>query len=206
MIQARLKHFCTDAGQYGYNWPATDYVTEDVGLRMLRTTDLKPQGLLPSEEGVFVPKPVPAEFRLQANDLLLTRSGTIGRSYLAPEAAVGLTFAGFLVRFRPRSDVDPRFLAYVMQSLPVQERVQAEAISSTIQNFNAERYANLSLPSPPLEEQRRMADFLDDQVALLDRAIHLRKQQAELVAEALNTRREAAFLGFTEGDWSGGLG
>jgi type I restriction enzyme S subunit len=50
-----------------------------------------------------------------------------------------LTFAGFLVRFRPRPDVDARFLGYVMQSRSVQEQIQAEAISSTIQNLHAER-------------------------------------------------------------------
>jgi type I restriction enzyme S subunit len=139
LTATRLKYLCYDTGQYGYNWPASEYVTADAGLRLLRTTDLKPEGLLPASEGVFVPRPVPAEFLLKQHDLLLTRAGSVGRCYLVPEEASGLTFAGFLVRFRPRPATDARFLAYSLQSTPVQEAVQAEAISSTIQNFNAER-------------------------------------------------------------------
>lgn len=195
MTHVPLKHLCTDAGQYGYNWPATDYVTEDTGLRMLRTTDLRPTGLLPADEGIFVPRPVPQEFTLRTQDILLTRSGTIGRCYLVPDAASGLTFAGFLVRFRPRPDADARFIAYALQSRPVQEQIQAEAISSTIQNFNAERYANLPLPRVPLEEQRRVANFLDDQVALLDRAIHLRQRQRSVFEERTATLVRMALTG-----------
>jgi len=69
----------------------------------------------------------------------------------------------------------------------VQEQIQAEAIPSTIQNFNAERYANLSLPRPPLEVQRSVAVFLDAQVALLDRAIHLRRRQVALLQSRLQS-------------------
>ena len=65
MTYTRLKHLCQDAGQYGYNWPANDYVSEAEGVRLLRTTDLKPAGLLPESEGIFVPGPVPPEFLLE---------------------------------------------------------------------------------------------------------------------------------------------
>lgn len=183
----RLKHLCQDAGQYGYNWPASDYVPEGEGLRLLRTTDLKPGGLLPASEGIFVPLPVPEEFLLRPNDILLSRSGTVGRSYLVPDDAAGSTFAGFLVRFRPRPDVDARYVAYALSSTPVQGQIQAEAITSTIQNFNAERYANLSIWTPRLDEQRRIADFLDEQVSLIDRAVELRRRQHDLLLASLHS-------------------
>lgn len=194
MTFTRLKHLCQDAGQYGYNWPASDYVSEDVGLRLLRTTDLQPGGLLPASNGIFVPLPVPAEFLLEPNDILLTRSGTVGRSYLVPEEAAGSTFAGFLVRFRPRPDVDPRYVAYALLSAPVQAQIQAEAITSTIQNFNAERYANLEVWAPEVNEQRRIADFLDDQVVVLDRAIRAHEARRALVLERFRTRLAAETL------------
>lgn len=193
MNRTRLKHLCRDGGQYGYNWPASEYVSD--GIRLLRTTDLKPEGLLPESEGIFVPPPVPRTHLLEADDILLTRAGTVGRSYLVPCEGAGLTFAGFLVRFRTAALADARFVNYALMATPVQEQVQAEAISSTIQNFNAERYANLELWAPRLEEQRRIADFLDDQVALMDRTITLRKRQADLASEALLARWAERVLG-----------
>ncbi|MCZ7475358.1 restriction endonuclease subunit S [Micromonospora sp. WMMC273] len=47
----------------------------------------------------------------------------------------------------------------------------------------------ISVPIPPLEEQRRIADFLDDQVTLLRRAESLLIKQEQLVGE-----REASLL------------
>ena len=43
---------------------------------------------------------------------------------------------------------------------------------------------------PPLDEQRRIADFLDDQVTRIDRAVQLRRQQTELVRQRLVGRIE----------------
>jgi type I restriction enzyme, S subunit len=46
-----------------------------------------------------------------------------------------------------------------------------------------EDFEDLPLALPPLEGQRRIAQFLDDQVALLDRAIDLRVSQEALLSE-----------------------
>lgn len=200
MSWSRLKYLCQDTGQYGLNVSASEYVPQELGIRLLRTTDLQVGGLLPDEDGIFVPEPVDEKFRLRANDLLLSRAGTVGRSFLVPAEATGMTFAGFLVRFRPLPNIDARFVAYSMQSTPVQEQVQAEAITSTIQNFNAERYGNLRIWCPSLEEQKAISDFLDVEVPLLDRTIALRQRQIALLGMRNRTAlREAAELaGATE--------
>jgi len=191
----RLKQLCVDAGQYGLNVPAGDYVDEGEGVRLIRTSDLAGGQLRPDSDGIFVPGPVPEQFILEPRDILLSRSGTIGRSFLVPAEAAGRTFAGFLVRFRPRADQDARYLAYALQSQHAQAQVQADAIVSTIQNFNAERYANLSLWMPLEEDQRRIADFLHHQVDLLDRAIALRQQQVALTKERWVADNNAAIRG-----------
>jgi len=186
----RLKYLCVDGGQYGLNLPASEYVSSGEGLRLIRTTDLRPDGLLPPDEGIFAPTPVDARFLLDAGDVLVSRAGTIGRSFLTPPQAAGSTFAGFLVRFRPQTGTDSRYLNYVLQSTPVQQQIQAEAITSTIQNFNAERYASLRVPNVDPEQQRRTADFLDEQVGLADKAIKLRRREEALLAD----RRSATVL------------
>ncbi|WP_396230118.1 hypothetical protein, partial [Frankia sp. CpI1-P] len=47
---------------------------------------------------------------------MLSRSGTIGRGMLLGELEESSTYAGYLVRFRPRLETDPRFMAYVAAS------------------------------------------------------------------------------------------
>ncbi|MEV5823365.1 restriction endonuclease subunit S [Micromonospora haikouensis] len=176
--RARLKDLCVDAGQYGLNISADSYST--TGTRLIRTSDIGADGSLRSE-GVFVNVPLQGRFTLKQGDLLLSRSGTLGRSFLTPLAAEGATFAGYLVRFRPSRDVDARFLGYVASSQPFQDAIRADAVSSTIQNFNAERYANIPIDVPSYEEQKRIADFLDAEAARLQRAMELIKKQLQIL-------------------------
>lgn len=109
-----------------------------------------------------------------------------------------MTFAGFLVRFRPKAISDPRFLKYAIRSKGVQEQIHAQAVTSTIQNFNAERYANLELPDASAGEQRRIADFLDDRVSQIDRIIAARREQAKLVRHRFASELEMALLEMSE--------
>ncbi|MDF1558411.1 MAG: restriction endonuclease subunit S, partial [ANME-2 cluster archaeon] len=41
-------------------------------------------------------------------------------------------------------------------------------IHSTIGNVNGQKYANMSLPNPPLPEQRAIAAFLDRETGRID--------------------------------------
>lgn len=179
-VKARLKDLCVDGGQYGLNISADSYT--DTGTRLIRTSDIGSDGSLRSE-GVYVDAPLEPRHVLRRGDLLLSRSGTLGRSFLAPFAAEGATFAGYLVRFRPRWDVEPRFLAHVASSLPFQDAIQADAVTSTIQNFNAERYANIPILVPSIEEQWRIADFLDAEAGRLQRVGALLDKQLQLLNE-----------------------
>ena len=185
----RLKDLCTDAGQYGVNVSSGDYVSE--GVRLLRTTDISTGILMPEERGVFVSAVPEKRFKLQAGDLLLSRSGTPpGQSYLVRDVDAAATFAGYLVRFRPRqTQVEPRFLSYVARSAPFQHAIHSEAVASTIQNFNAERYANIAFQVPGLSEQRRIADFLDLETARIDKMSKLQSSALSKIME-----RESAVL------------
>ncbi|MEU1211988.1 hypothetical protein ABZ424_05905 [Streptomyces sp. NPDC005790] len=171
-----------DAGQYGMGISSESY--SESGTRLLRTTDISRGSLTPAKQGVFVKNPPSERYTLRAGDLLLSRSGTPpGQSYLVREADEGATFAGYLIRFRPTRDVDPSFLSYVVRSTPFQHTIRSEAVASTIQNFNAERYANIEFRAPEYTEQRRIADFLDAETAYIDKIVTLRMEQETILVE-----------------------
>jgi type I restriction enzyme S subunit len=184
--ETRLKHLCVDAGQYGLNVSANDYAS--TGRRLIRTSDIDEMGRLRNRESaVFVDVTLEARHELHAGDLLLSRSGTIGRAILLREIEEPSTYAGYLVRFRPLLTTEPRFLAYVAASRGFQAAIEADAVTSTIQNFNAERYANIRVLAPPLDEQRRIADFLDAETTRIDELVRLRNLQIEKLAYALRS-------------------
>jgi type I restriction enzyme, S subunit len=92
----------------------------------------------------------------------------------------------------PLPDMDGRFLAY--QLLAKKEDLQAAGQGSTFMELSGDALAATRLAKPPLHEQRRIADLLDDQVALLDRAITLRQQQIALLRERAAARLNEVVL------------
>lgn len=81
----------------------------------------------------------------------------------------------------PDANLDPRFLQYSLCALsPV---LKASGSGSTFLELSAESLAEQPLASVELDEQRRIADFLDDRVSKIDRIIAARREQTRLVAE-----------------------
>ena len=194
-----LKHLCSEPPEYGLNIPASEYVSE--GIRLIRTTDISEHGALRSEAPVFIDPAAAVDHGLGGGDLLLSRSGTLGRALIWPHLGQEAVFAGYLVRFRPSTDrVDPRFLWYATQTTPFQRIVQLEATQSTIANFNAQRYANLSIPAPPLDEQRQISGFLDKETARLDGLVRQKQRLLALLDEKRAAIARAAVSGELSND------
>jgi len=177
----RLKHLCRRSALYGANEPATSYV--DDGVRFLRTTDITEHGDL-AEEGVCLEPEVVRDYILANGDLLISRSGTIGRAFLYDGRRHGpCAYAGYLVRFVPGPSVFPRFVFYFMKSKSFEQWLSLSVITSTIGNVNGQKYANMHLAHPPLDEQRAIAAFLDRETARIDALIEKKQRQIELLQE-----------------------
>jgi type I restriction enzyme, S subunit len=179
-----LKWFCDGPPEYGLNVPASEYTSD--GLRFLRTTDISEDGTLAAANDAVYVEPaqvVDKRHRLLSGDLLFSRSGTLGRCLRYQSEHGPATYAGYLVRFRPRSEVDPRFLQYCAQSQFFQEAIAADAITSTISNFNAEKYAGLQIPWQEHARQRAIADYLDTETARIDALIEKKQRMIELFEE-----------------------
>ncbi len=102
--------------------------------------------------------------------------------------------------YRPQLEkADTRYLAYVLRRIATSGYVQslAKGIRERSTSFDPSTLAEVLLPLPPLQEQRRIADFLDDQVALLNHAISLRNSQAAVLEERRDARVDAMTSGGT---------
>lgn len=191
----RLKRYCDGPPEYGLNVSSDAYVDE--GYRLLRTTDIDDAGALsPESEGVCVGRHlVDPRHVLIPGDLLFSRAGSLGRCFRVPQEARDLTFAGYLVRFRPLPMVDPRYIQYCVAAGFVQASIIADAVTSTISNFNAERYGNLLLPEKDPKQQRAIADYLDQETACIDALIDKINRQIDLLQEHRQALITAAVTG-----------
>ncbi|MEG4853538.1 restriction endonuclease subunit S [Microcoleus sp. B5-D4] len=182
----RLKHICWRAANYGANKSSESYLEE--GVRFLRTTDIDDFGNLSSDGAVFLEHSQVADYKLDDGDILISRSGTIGRSFLYSKDKHGeCAFAGYLVRFSLRAKYLPKFIFYFTKSRAFIDYIGISIIQSTIGNVNGQKYANISLPIPSFKEQEYIVSFLERETSRIDTLI---TQKGELI-NLLEKKRNA---------------
>jgi len=139
-----------------------------------------------------------SELGLQHSAAVVHPAGTV---MLCRTASVGL----FVVTGRPMattqafvtwtphaSVLDSRYLLYTVAAMaPEWERL---AYGSTHKTIYMPDLEGLRIPVPPLDEQRRIADFLDTETARLDALASLRERQRTLLTDELASLLEAAFV------------
>lgn len=108
------------------------------------------------------------------------------RPYLAKSVVVQSPMFGSseFISMVPSSDLDSRFLGYTTLSTSWVQWAAATSYGTKMPRTNWEAVGEYRLELPRLDEQRRIADFLDDQTGLLDHAQRLRQRQAEALGQA----------------------
>ena len=146
--------------EYGASAPASPW---DPDLpRYVRITDITDDGRLRVDGACCADPKLVRGYELAEGDLLFARSGSVGRTYLYKTRDGPCVFAGYLIRFRPDPDVAlPRYVDCYTHSESYRRWVASMLRVGAQPNINAAEYSALSIPLPPLPEQRVIADVLD---------------------------------------------
>lgn len=148
----------TSKPQYGYTTKSD--ATGDV--RYLRTTDLT-SGKVNWETVPFcVDKPDDVKkYQLEDDDIVISRAGSVGFHSLIKNPPENAVFASYLIRFKPSERVHPRYLSHFLNSKDYWQQITDKAAGVAVQNVNAQKLADLTLPLASLDEQKRIVDKLD---------------------------------------------
>jgi len=117
--------------------------------------------------------------KLAVGDIVFARTGaTTGKSFLIRHLSKPAVFASYLIRVRPSQSLDPIYLSYFLKSSMYWHQISTMASGAAQPGVNSSKLKELSLPLPPLPEQKRIA-------AILDKAdtIRRRRQQAIQLAD-----------------------
>ncbi|MEV4462565.1 hypothetical protein AB0J51_02970 [Micromonospora echinofusca] len=138
--------------------------------------------------------------RFQAADVLcpkVTPTFQAGRSALIPELPSGVGAAStevHVVRAHP-GIADPRFVRYALLTKPfLEEGVSRFQGVAGLQRVPDDFLREFSVIDFTLEEQQRIADFLDDQVFRIDNIIEARRRQTDLADHVLQAEIERIWL------------
>jgi type I restriction enzyme S subunit len=128
-------------------------------------------------------------YLLEEGDILLARSGgTVGKSFIYRSSWGECCYAGYLIRLRVAARTyQPDFVYLTLQSNAYWQQLGANQIQSTIQNFSAEKYGDMTFAFPPLDEQDAIACELSQRLSRFDKL----SRQAEQAITLLQERRAA---------------
>jgi restriction endonuclease S subunit len=189
----RLKFLITESLKYGANESAQ---LEDKDCpRFIRITDITEDGLLKEDTFRSLPKDIAKPFILKTGDILFARSGaTFGKSFMYREQWGIACHAGYLIRARLKlAEALPEFVSYFANSSVYWDWISSIFIQATIQNVSAEKYANLWMGVPDIQEQQKIAQFLDRETSKIDNLItktrtsidHLKEYRTALISAAV---------------------
>ncbi|MGQ0464413.1 MAG: restriction endonuclease subunit S [Sporichthyaceae bacterium] len=134
-----------------------------------------------------------AKFSLRKGDVIITKDSEtpddIGVPAYVAQDIPGLVCGYHLAVVRPRSErVDGSYLGWLMRSDLIRNQLGARATGVTRYGLTYEAIQGVSALVPPMTEQRRIADFLDDQVGRMDGSVAVRKGQLELFSMRVASR------------------
>lgn len=164
----RLKHLASEALSYGANEAALEDNTD--WPRFVRITDIAADGSLRDETFKSLSPEIANPFLLSDGDILFARSGaTVGKSFIYRPSWGVACFAGYLIRFRcDLRRALPDYLNLYAQSSAYWHQVSTGTIQATIQNFSAEKYADIFVPLPPMKVQEEIVATLTRELSRFD--------------------------------------
>ena len=135
-------------------------------------------------------------YRLQKDDIVFSRVGSIGRIAPVSEKEIGWLISGQMLRLRLNNpDFCTKFLLYVFSCDEILKYIDLHSVGSTRDSINTEILRNLPFISPPLAEQQAIAAYLDQQTAKIDQT----RQKIQTLIEKLKERRSALIIAAVTG-------
>ena len=149
--------------KYGSN-EKSDYSNK--GIPVIRIPNIADGYIDFNDMKYLISENVSDDDRIINGDILIIRSNgsrdLVGKCALVQELDSPFAYASYLIRIRPKSKINPRFLLGLFQSVVIRSQLFVKAKSSAgINNINSKELGQLQIPVPLPVEQKEIVRILD---------------------------------------------
>ncbi len=181
----KLKYLIKGKLKYGANESGEEY--NEAYPRYIRITDFGANGNLKENEKLSLKPEVAQNYLLKDGDILFARSGgTVGKTFQFKysDNSFVACYAGYLIKAEPDSKkILSDFLFYYTQSGLYERWKDAIFNKATIENIGADKYSQLLIPVPCLEEQKKILIKINKETGNIDAVISRTEKEIEIIKE-----------------------
>ena len=148
--------------------PIKQYITtREDGINWIKISDVEKGGkYIYSTHEKIIPEGESKSRHVYPGDFLLTNSMSFGRPYISK--IEGCIHDGWLL-IHSLNGFDPDYLYYLLSSTYLYGQFTVKASGSTVDNLNIDKVKNAIIPLPPLAEQKRIAQKIDELMPLFEK-------------------------------------
>ncbi|NKT03101.1 hypothetical protein GS508_22660 [Rhodococcus hoagii] len=171
----------------------------DVRAPYMRAANVQPDGVLALDDvnEMWFSTAELEKLSIQTGDVIVVEGGQggFGRAAHVDKDLPGWGFQNSINRLRPTENFDGRYIAFYLIALRASGFIRAYSNVVSMPHLTAEKLARIPMPLPPLEDQRAIADHLDEQTAKIDTLIAEAEQFIHLSKERRSALITAAVTG-----------
>ena len=158
--------------------PIKQYITtREDGINWIKIGDVEKGGkYIYSTHEKIIPEGEAKSRRVYPGDFLLTNSMSFGRPYISQ--IEGCIHDGWLL-IHDLKGFDPNYLYYLLSSSYLYSQFTVKASGSTVDNLNIDKVKSAIIPLPPLAEQQRIVERVDQAFSILDTIDELQSKYSD---------------------------
>ena len=146
----------------------------DSGIGFLRAENIRGFDEISLENLKYVDEETHNDFLkrsiLQSGDILITIAGTLGRTAIVTQDVLPLNTNQAIAIVRPVSTelVNIKYVVYALNADYISKTLLHQEVAMAIPNLSLENISDCIIPIPPLEEQNRIVNFIDNAFKTID--------------------------------------